>query len=182
MTTATPTGTARRARTAEALRAIEDRLAPIARALGFEVLTVEWQGARRGTLRVYTDHPDGVRISDCARLSRVFGQELEAAELEDPAIGALLRAGYDLEVSSPGLERPLAKRVHFERFAGRRARVRLFEPLPSAPGRRNFTGRIAGVEGGRTGAIVRLALDEPADTTIEIPLAAVRKAHLLYEE
>lgn len=171
-----------RARVGAALADVEGRLAPIARALGFEVLTVEWLGGRRGTLRVYVDHPDGVRIDDCARLSRLFGQELEAAELESTDIGALLGAGYDLEVSSPGLDRPLAKRSHFERFVGHRARIRVHEPLADFPGRRNFVGRIAGVEDAADGASVVLDLEEPAGTPIPIPLAAIRKAHLIYED
>ncbi len=171
-----------RARTGPALAEVEARLSPIARALGFEIVTVEWAGGRRGTLRVYVDHPDGVRIADCARLSRLFGQELEAAEVESPAVGALLAAGYDLEVSSPGLDRPLAKREHFERFAGGRARIRLYDPLPDHPGRRTFTGTLAGVGGTQDAPTVLLAPDEAPGEPLSIPFAAIRKAHLIYEE
>ncbi|MHB8241664.1 MAG: ribosome maturation factor RimP, partial [Solirubrobacteraceae bacterium] len=93
-----------------------------------EVLLAEVLGGR--CLRVFIDHPDGVTLAMCERVT---------AELND------LRERYSLEVSSPGSERPLTKPAHFRRFVGRRARVRARHPLPV--GQRaieNFTGELVG--------------------------------------
>ncbi len=91
-------------------------------------------------LRVFIDHPDGVTLALCERVSVLLGD---------------LRERYSLEVSSPGRERPLTKPAHFRRFVGRRARVRTRHPRPSAPlgdGERatgarpmqSFTGELVG--------------------------------------
>ena len=102
-----------------------------------EVLLAEVVGG--GTLRVFIDHPDGVTLELCERVSGHL---------------APLRDSYALEVSSPGSERPLTKPQHFRRFLGRRARIRTRGPLPGAgrdPGpcagptsRRSFTGELVG--------------------------------------
>jgi ribosome maturation factor RimP len=96
-----------------------------------EVVLAEVVGA--GTLRVFIDHPSGVTLELCERVSRHL---------------APLRASYSLEVSSPGNSRPLTKPAHFRRFLGRRARIRTRAPVgtPDAPdrGRRSFTGELVG--------------------------------------
>src|SRR5271156_2226193 len=81
-----------------------------------EVLLAEVSGGR--CLRVFIDHPDGVTLAMCERVSTLLND---------------LRERYSLEVSSPGRERPLTKPAHFRRFVGRRARVRTRHPRPSAP-------------------------------------------------
>src|SRR4029077_71045 len=99
-----------------------------------EVLLAEVLGGR--CLRVFIDHPDGVTLGLCERVTMLLGD---------------LRERYSLEVSSPGSERPLTKPAHFRRFVGRRARVRTRQPRPAAcegrtsaaaPLRRSFTGEL----------------------------------------
>ena len=89
-----------------------------------ELLSVEKVGAER--LRLFIDHPDGVSLELCERVTRQLGD---------------LLAAYGLEVSSPGPERPLTKPAHFQRFTGKRVRVRLREPQD---GRRSYTGELVG--------------------------------------
>ena len=91
-----------------------------------EVLLAEVAGA--GTLRVFIDHPDGVSLDLCERVTRAL---------------APLRATYSLEVSSPGTERPLSKPDHFRRYLGHRARVRTRAPLEGLD-RRSVTGELVG--------------------------------------
>ncbi len=108
-------------------------------AAGFELLLVEWTHQQgRALLRLYLDRPSGdVTIGDCTQVARLLGPILDA---HDPIPGA-----FSLEVSSPGLDRPLVRIEHFERFVGREVKVRL-KPRPEG-GRRNWKGRILRVDG-----------------------------------
>jgi len=111
---------------------------PVAQSLGLEVIEVEYafeHGSK--VLRIYIDKPGGVTVDDCADLSREFSTILD---VEDP-----IPEHYNLEVSSPGLDRPLAREIDFIRFAGEMARIRTHEPID---GRRNFKVTIEGVEDG----------------------------------
>jgi len=132
---------------------IEERLA--AREPQVELLACEQVGKER--LRLYIDHPDGVNLALCERVT---------AHLRD------LLVEYGLEVSSPGPERPLTKPDHFRRFLGRRARVRLREPKD---GHKSFTGELVG------------ASDEEvivaADTgVVTIPYVEINRSNLLEGE
>jgi ribosome maturation factor RimP len=123
-----------------------------------EVLLAEVLGGR--CLRVFIDHPDGVTLAMCERVS---------TELND------LRERYSLEVSSPGSERPLTKPAHFRRFVGRRARVRARHPLPI--GRRpmrSFTGELVGASEEE----VTLAAD---GGIVAIPYSEIRRSNLVEE-
>jgi ribosome maturation factor RimP len=111
------------------------------------------------TLRVFIDHPDGVTLAVCERVTLAL---------------APLRERYALEVSSPGCERPLTKPDHFRRFVGRRARVRTREPRPSSPGRRSFTGELVGA----TDSEITLAAD---GSIIAIPYAQIHRSNLVEE-
>ncbi|MHB8454235.1 MAG: ribosome maturation factor RimP [Acidiferrobacterales bacterium] len=116
------------------LRAI---LEPVVEALGFDLVDVELAGGSgNALLRVYIDSLGGVTVDDCANVSRQVSAVLD---VEDPISGR-----YTLEVSSPGLDRPLVKREDFQRFTGEVIKVRMSRPVL---GRRNFTGRLVGVEG-----------------------------------
>src|SRR5688572_12190043 len=91
-----------------AVRLLEDAVEPVARAMGYEVVLLEWLGGRGGRVaRIYLDHPNGVSLDDCTRMSRIFSNALDAAEADPqmPALAALLAQPYTLEVSSPGLDR-----------------------------------------------------------------------------
>ncbi|HEY8303816.1 MAG TPA: ribosome maturation factor RimP [Solirubrobacteraceae bacterium] len=141
---------------------IEERIA--AGEPGVEVLLAET--LRNGTLRVFIDHPDGVTLGLCERVTALLSD---------------LRERYSLEVSSPGAERPLTKPNHFRRFVGRRARVRTREPRPvpaagstSARRARSFTGELVGV----TDSEITLAAD---GGIIAIPYSEIRRSNLVEE-
>jgi ribosome maturation factor RimP len=123
-----------------------------------EVLLAEVVGGR--CLRVFIDHPEGVTLAMCERVT---------AELND------LRERFSLEVSSPGSERPLTKPAHFRRFVGRRAQVRARHPLPL--GERpasSFTGELVGASEEE----VTLAAD---GGVIAIPYSEIRRSNLIGE-
>lgn len=138
---------------------------PLCEAEGMELVHVEFLRAPGGrTLRIYLDKPGGVRLDDCAHISRQVGDYLDIG-MED--VGP-----YNLEVSSPGPERPLGRVDDYERFKGFRAKISAFEALD---GRKNFTGILDGV----SGEDILLRLN---DNIIGIPLNAVRRARLVDEE
>ena len=127
-------------------RQVEDALAETAALLGYEILLVEWAGTGRGRiLRIYLDHPDGVTLDDCTRMGRVLSDALDAAEADpaQPALAALLGQPYNLEVSSPGIDRPIQKLSDFARFVGYTARLR----MDATSTRRRYRGELKGVEG-----------------------------------
>lgn len=104
--------------------------------MGYEFVGVEYVGqAGRNTLRVYIDTAAGVTLEDCEAVSHQISGLLD---VENPVSGA-----YDLEVSSPGLDRPLFRREDFSQFAGQRVKIRMAIPMD---GRRNFAGQLLGVE------------------------------------
>lgn len=107
-----------------------DLLTPVIEGLGYEFVGLEYlpQGAR-SILRVYIDRENGITLDDCERVSHQVSGVLE---VEDP-----IRGQYVLEVSSPGADRPLFTRAHFERFLGERVAVKTNLPIE---GRRKFTG------------------------------------------
>lgn len=121
-------------------QAIQALLTPTIEALGYECLGVEWVGHRRGgRLRVFIDAPGGIALEDCERVSR----EIEAVlDVEDPIAGS-----YTLEVSSPGIERPLFTPAHFARHQGEMVALTL--SLPLANGQRRLQGVVRAVEGDR---------------------------------
>jgi len=141
---------------------ISGLLEPSVTALGFELVSVELVGSGNDRiLRVYIDHPDGITVDNCADVSRQVSAVLD---VEDPVPGA-----YVLEVSSPGLDRPLVKQADFERFAGSLVKVRTREPVL---GRKNFTGLLSEVAGDN---VVVEVDGEP----YEISLANIERARLV---
>jgi ribosome maturation factor RimP len=136
--------------------------APLCQAEGVELVQVEYQREHGGLiLRLYLDKPGGITLDDCADLSRQLGDLLD--------VGLDLPASYRLEVSSPGLQRPLGKLSDFERFKGCRVKVRTTRPLN---GQKNFSGVLNGV----SGLDVQLTLDKGLMT---IALSNIAKAHLI---
>lgn len=110
-------------------------LEPVVQGLGYEWVGAEFDGHQR-VLRIYIDTPEGVTLEDCSKVSYQVSGVLD---VEDPIPGR-----YQLEVSSPGLDRPLYTLEHFERFKGAMVRLQLSSALD---GRRRFKARLAGVEG-----------------------------------
>ncbi len=113
-------------------------LEPAVTTLGYELVGVEFISGRRGLLRVYIDSEDGISVDDCQAVSHQVSGLLD---VEDPIPGQ-----YSLEVSSPGLDRPLFRAADFERFAGHELRLRLVAPVE---GRRKFRGVLVGVRDDR---------------------------------
>ncbi|MDW7771532.1 MAG: ribosome maturation factor RimP [Desulfobulbaceae bacterium] len=105
----------------EIIAAIEEYAGPVLDEAGLELVEVQFRREGHGwVLRLFIDKEEGVTIDDCARVSREISTWLDVENLIDHA--------YHLEVSSPGLERPLKKPADYERFAGRKARIKLKEP------------------------------------------------------
>lgn len=130
---------------------------------GFELVAVVLTTSHgRRTLRVHIDRPGGVSVGNCTTISRLLGPVLD---VEDPVDGA-----YHLEVSSPGMDRPVQRREDFERFAGYRARLRL-EP---GAGPRKLTVTLRGVDGDDL-------LIERTEHVRRVPLEAVERAHLVLD-
>lgn len=133
--------------------------------LGYELLGVEYLSrAKAGhLLRIYIDSEQGVGLGDCEKVSHQVSGVLD---VEDPIAG-----GYALEVSSPGLDRPLFEKAHFERFVGQVVRLKLNAAMH---GRSNFKGPIVGVEGDDL-------LVEVDGESVRLPLARVASARLVPE-
>ncbi len=137
-------------------------LEPAVQALGFELVDTEFSGSgRQAVLRIYIDSPKGVTVDDCVRVSRQVSAILD---VEDPIPGQ-----YMLEVSSPGLDRPMVKRGDFQRFAGEIVKIRM---SVAVLGRRNFTGRLVGIEGDT----VILEMD---NESFDLPFGDIEKARLV---
>lgn len=132
-------------------------LSPVIEAMGYELVGVVFQPDQRNALvRIYIDTVDGVSVDDCAAVSH---QASALLDVEEPVPGH-----YTLEVSSPGLDRPLFVPEHFERFTGRSAKLHLRSQV-SGLARRRLTGTLLGVESGavsielETGERYQLSLD-----------------------
>jgi ribosome maturation factor RimP len=147
-------------------RDLEERL----EALGYELVELERAGAKtRPIIRLRIDRPEGgVTVDDCARVSRSLEPFLDQV----PGLGDR----YVLEVSSPGVERPLVKRRDFERFAGREVALKGRNPL-AGRGRR-LQGTLLGVVGEGEEERVRLRLTEGEE--VEIPRKEIARAHLVF--
>jgi ribosome maturation factor RimP len=122
----------------EASARIEAIVEPLLARLGFELVLLQYQrGKKHHILRLFVDKEGGVSLDDCADVSREVSTVLD---VEDPIEGH-----YTLEVSSPGLNRPLVKERDFLKYVGQRARVVTAEPIVD---RKTFVGRLGGVEDG----------------------------------
>lgn len=137
-------------------------LQPVVEAMDCELWGLEYfsQG-RHSTVRLYIDGPDGVSLEDCERVSRQVSSVLD---VEDPITGE-----YSLEVSSPGMDRPLYTLEHFARFAGEQVAIRL---RTAFEGRRKFTGLLNGVEADD----VLVVVDE---TEYLLPIELIDKANII---
>ncbi len=132
--------------------------------LGYELVGIEYfPTGHHYILRVYIDQEAGITLDDCETVSHQVSALLD---VEDP-----IRGQYTLEVSSPGLDRPLFTPEHFSRFSGRRVKLRLASPLN---GRRNFKGRLQGLDDGN----VLLEVD---GAQLSLPLEDIEKARLVPE-
>lgn len=137
---------------------------PILQSEGLELVDLEYQREAQGwVLRFYIDREGGVTVEDCAEVSGELGAVLEVRDL--------IANPYVLEVSSPGLTRPLKKPEDFNKFRNHLVKMKTFEPIE---GRRNFKGILLGLEGEK----VRLKME---GQLYEIPLEGIAKANLEIE-
>ncbi len=149
-------------------RVLEQRIAgqiePSLKAMGYDLVRVQLMGARTAVLQIMADRIDGetMTVEDCAAISRHVSALLD---VEDPISGA-----YDLEVSSPGIDRPLVKLADFERFAGFEAKVETTAPID---GRRRFRGKVTGVQDNE----IEMTLLDGAE--VRVPYERIEKAKLV---
>lgn len=146
------------------VKQLEAVVAPVVTGQGYELVDVEWKNESGWVLRVFLDQPGGVTLDDCASVSRELSAVLDVADV--------IHVAYSLEVSSPGLNRPLKKEADFARFVGKKAKIRTRHPVGES--RRNFSGTLVGVAGGKVKIDV-------GDQICEVPVDDVEKANLVYE-
>jgi ribosome maturation factor RimP len=143
---------------------VRQTVEPILTSEGMELVNLEYQREAQGwVLRVYIDREGGVNIGDCARVSAELGTNLEVRDL--------IPNKYILEVSYPGLTRPLKKLEDYQKYPRHMVRIKTFEPVE---GRRNFKGTLQGAKGD----LVQVEVD---GRSYGIPLKSIAKANLEFE-
>ncbi len=149
-------------------RSLIEMLDPVAEAAGYEIVRLRLMGGQTRRLQIMAERPDGTMdVEDCARLSRAVSAVLDAA---DP-----IKGEYLLEVSTPGIDRPLTRLKDFVTYEGLEVRLELDR---LAEGRKRFRGKLAGVEDGNIG----IDLDDESDVTIYVPFAWIVEAKLYLSE
>ena len=144
------------------IKQLEELIKPAVDSLGLELWGIEFQSAgKRSTLRIYIDGPEGVTVDDCARVSHQVSGILD---VEDP-----ITEQYLLEVSSPGMDRPLYNLVQYQTYVGHILEVKLRVPFE---GRRRFKGILNGVEGDE----ILLVVD---DNEYLLPIDYIDRARLV---
>ena len=142
---------------------IDDLLRPTAEALGFDLVQVKFSGGGRAILQILAErHEGGMNVDDCARLNRELSVILDVEDL--------VEGGYSLEVSSPGLDRPLVKIEDYDRFKGKEAKIELREPVA---GRRQWIGHLMGINNGN------VQINASGEEVL-IPFEEIAKAKLIY--
>lgn len=137
---------------------------PIVESMGYELVGVEFNSSElHGHLRVYIDKEGGITLDDCTAVSHQLSAMLD---VEDP-----VQVAFDLEVSSPGLNRPLFKLQDFEKYTGNQVKIKLTIPLNN---RRNFKGKIVAVEKDT----VQVEVD---NELFQLPFSSIAKANLVHQ-
>ncbi|MBW1829958.1 MAG: ribosome maturation factor RimP [Deltaproteobacteria bacterium] len=145
------------------IKKISHLVEPLIDEMGFELVDIEYLSERgRWVLRIYADRKGGITLDDCARVSRELGNFIDVKDV--------IQHEYVLEVSSPGLNRPLKKEKDFLRAVGKKVKVKMFVPLK---GRRRFTGLLKKYQE------MNLYL-EVDNNLVLLPLQDVEKANLVY--
>jgi len=149
---------------------VESLALPLITSLGLELVEIEYKPeGRQMVLRIFIDKEGGVMLDDCAAVSKELSALLD---VEDVISGK-----FSLEVSSPGLNRPLKTRADYDRYTGKLIKIKTFVPTADEAGnlRKTFLGKLVGVEGD----LVLLKLQEGQSATI--PFSAIAKANLEFE-
>jgi ribosome maturation factor RimP len=148
--------------------------APVLRDIGLRLVRVKISAAAGTTVQVMAERPDGtMTIDDCERASEALSPVFDAEDIMTQA--------YRLELSSPGIDRPLVRRSDFERAAGHEAKIEMAAPVN---GRKRFRGRIEGISAGVEGPSVRLWIvaDDKTESAVDLPVAAMGDARLVLTE
>jgi ribosome maturation factor RimP len=153
------------ARLEQVVSRLKEVLLPALNSFGVEMVDLRYRLENRGwVLRLFIDKEGGITLEDCQRVSEQVGDLLDVEDL--------IGHGYRLEVSSPGLDRPLTREGDFVRFTGKRARISSREPISN---QRNFQGKILGVQDHQ------VLIEEDKGVKIAIPFPAILKARLIPE-
>ena len=145
--------------------------APVLRDLGYRLVRVKISSAAGATIQIMAERPDGtMSIEDCERVSVALSPVFD---VEEPMAQA-----YRLEISSPGIDRPLVRELDFARAVGHEARV---EMAVAVNGRKRFRGRLTSVASGPDGPTARMALiaDDKSESEVELPIRAMAEARLV---
>ncbi|MFC1589466.1 ribosome maturation factor RimP [Pseudomonadota bacterium] len=135
---------------------------PVVQGMGYELIEIEYQpNPNYGVLRLYIDKDSGIEVDDCSAVSRQISAILD---VEDPVPGK-----FNLEVSSPGMDRPLRRLEDFQRFVGEEVKVKTGMPFD---GQRNFKGLLNGIEDD-------LVIIECENKEVRLPVTAIDKARLV---
>lgn len=141
---------------------LEPILEPAIEAAGYRLVRLRLMGGKTKTLQIMAERPDGtMNVEDCAKLSHAL---LDFIEAEDP-----LEGDYELEVSSPGIDRPLTRLMDFLRYAGHEAKLELVAPVD---GRKRFRGKLLGLEGNEV-------LMETGGARVTLPFRGIAEAKLV---
>lgn len=145
---------------------LHEQLVTLITSMGYELVGCELQPqGRQMTFRMYIDGKNGVTLEDCSLVSHQVSAMLDVM---DP-----IQARYSLEVSSPGIDRPLFEIEHFQRFVGSKVKIKLYSPINQ---RRQFKGVLSRVEG----TDIYLQIEE-AEEEVKLPFSAIEKANLIGE-
>jgi ribosome maturation factor RimP len=145
--------------------------APVLRDLGYRLVRVKISSAAAATVQIMAERPDGtMSIEDCERVSVALSPVFD---VEEPMAQA-----YRLEISSPGIDRPLVRESDFARAVGHEARI---EMAVAINGRKRFRGRLVSVASGPDGPAARMALiaDDGSESEVELPIRAMAEARLV---
>ena len=155
----------------ENFETLQELIEPIVTGMKFEFVGLEYLPKGHGSLlRIYIDHAQGIDVDNCADVSRQISAVLD---VEDP-----IQSEYTLEVSSPGMERPLFTKAHYQQFIGHEVKLSLFRPLVTS-NRKKFMGTIEQVEESESGeALIIIEMDKEQ---YQLPLSNIKKANLVAE-
>lgn len=144
---------------------LEALFEPIVQGFGFDLWGVQLRSSdNHAHVKIFIDHEDGITVDNCSDVSHQISGIMD---VEDP-----ISVAYTLEVSSPGLDRPLIRRKHFEKYVGKEIKVRLGWPVQE---RRNFLGTLTKLDEENITMMVEGEL-------IEFPFNAVKRANLIYSD
>ncbi len=145
-------------------QSLESLFAPIIEGLGYDLWGIEYRSSQKHAhVKIFIDHADGITLDHCSEVSQQISAMLD---VEDP-----ISVPYTLEISSPGIERPLLKLEHYRRYIGAEIKVRLSWALE---GRKNFKGELTAVEDDD----ITISLDSEE---VSFSIDAVKRAHLIYQ-